>query len=207
MSILDGKSALAAEIRDEIIRQNMASFPSAAADSISIINQILAEVFVDKLLDHISVSITEDMEVIVEGSFQTTEEPTEGQLIAWDASENAWQPFTLVILISDVIGLQSALDSKATKGFVATKRITTGPYDALAVDECIYADTDGGAITVNLPAGINGKMYRIVNCGSSGNDVTVSPDGSEEIAGAAASVTLIDGEVLRIVFEPTENWW
>jgi len=90
-----------------------------------------------------------------------------------------------------------------------TTRLTSGdsPYDVLYTDHEIFCDTDGGAITVNLPAGIDGTNLRIINCGSSGNDVTVTPDGSELLKGANSSQTISDGSTLIITYEATEGWW
>lgn len=90
-----------------------------------------------------------------------------------------------------------------------TTRVTASPYAVLSTDEIIYVDTDGGAITVNLPAGVDGKHYKVINCGSSGNDITLDPNGAEQIYGSGAGValTLFDGEVVDLHFETTENWW
>lgn len=93
-------------------------------------------------------------------------------------------------------------------GTTNTVRITNAdtPYTALATDEVIFADTDGGAITVNFPAGVEGKHYKVANCGSSGNDVTVDGNAAETVYGAATQ-TLSDGEVIEVHFNATENWW
>jgi hypothetical protein len=90
-----------------------------------------------------------------------------------------------------------------------TTRITSGPYNVLATDHVILVDTDGGAITVNLPAGVEGTNYKIINVGSSGNDVTVDPNGTEQLyaGGAGVSFALIDGEVINIHYNATEGWW
>jgi hypothetical protein len=90
-----------------------------------------------------------------------------------------------------------------------TTRITSGPYAVLAYDEVIYVDTDGGAVTVNLPAGVEGTHYKIINCGSAGLNVTLDPNGTEQIYGEGAGValTLYDGEVADIHFNATEGWF
>jgi len=75
-----------------------------------------------------------------------------------------------------------------------------------ATDEIAMIDTDGGAITITLPAGINGLHYKIVNCGTSGNDVTIDGNGAENVMGSATQL-LSDGEVLDLHFETTEHWW
>lgn len=102
--------------------------------------------------------------------------------------------------------LDGALETQAGR-IVNTTRITSGPYTALATDHNIYVDTDSAAITVNLPAGVAGTEYRIINCGSSGNNVTIAPNGAELLLGANSSVGLTDGNVLIVVYESTEGWW
>ena len=94
-----------------------------------------------------------------------------------------------------------------SNNFATTTRVTTTPYNATATDHILFVDTDGGAITVNLPAGIEGKNYKVINCGSSGNDVTLDPNGTEEIWGGGAGVAfaLIDGDNLDIHYN--EGWW
>lgn len=87
-------------------------------------------------------------------------------------------------------------------------RITVldSPYTVLNTDRSIYADTDGGAITVLLPDGINEVKYTVKNCGSSGNDVTLTPNGTDLLFGVNASETVFDSEVLDIQYEDTEGW-
>ena len=70
-----------------------------------------------------------------------------------------------------------------------------------------FCDTDGGAFTVNLPAGTDADYVRIINCGSSGNDVTVAPNGAELLTGANASRTLSDSGVIILTYQTTEGWW
>lgn len=108
----------------------------------------------------------------------------------------------------DSAGIQTFSGSSAINGlFIQTTRITSSPYTALRTDDDIFVDTDGGAITINLLAGIDGKKYRIINTGSSGNDVTVAPNGAELLTGANASRTLSDSSVIILTYEPTEGWW
>lgn len=71
----------------------------------------------------------------------------------------------------------------------------------------VFADTDGGAYVVTLPTGVAGTEYRIVNTGSSGNNLTVTPDGAELLLGANSNFILFDGEALLIVYEVTEGWF
>jgi len=91
---------------------------------------------------------------------------------------------------------------------VNTTRLVVGdsPYTTVNADHIIFADTDGGAITVNLQAGVEGRYLRIINCGSSGNDVTIEGDGAEEVR-QAANQTIADGEILILVYNSTEGWF
>jgi len=96
---------------------------------------------------------------------------------------------------------------------VGSKRNTTriintaSPYTVLVSDEVIFCDSDGGAITVALPAGVEGTHYKVVCCGT--NTVTVDPNGTEELFGAGAGVasTLEEGEVIDIDYNATEGWY
>jgi hypothetical protein len=90
---------------------------------------------------------------------------------------------------------------------VNTTRVTSTPYTILATDHNIFIDTDLAAITANLPAGVDGTYYRIINVGSSGNAVTIAPNGSEKIDGANSSITITDGNIRILVYETTEGWW
>jgi parallel beta-helix repeat protein len=88
-----------------------------------------------------------------------------------------------------------------------TRRVTATPDTVTAADQQIFVDTDSLAITVNLPAGINGTVYKIVNCGSSGRTVTVVPNGANLLFGSNTSEILYDGEIIEISYETTEGWW
>ena len=71
----------------------------------------------------------------------------------------------------------------------------------------VFCDTDAAAITVTLPEGEQGREYRIINCGSTGNAVTVTPGTGQTLLGVTTSQLLGDGDVLIIVFDATEGWW
>ena len=114
----------------------------------------------------------------------------------------AWQ-------IRKVVGnwVNSAQDPAFTYiGLEPTLRIITDTT-LNANHRNIFADTDGGAITVTLPAGITGTYYRIANTGTSENAVTLTPNGAELLLGENSNYTLLDGDVLIIVFEETEGWF
>ena len=89
-----------------------------------------------------------------------------------------------------------------------TRRITDAdsPYSVVSNDLVIFCDTDGGAITVNLPAGVEGTHLKIINCGSGSNNVTVDADGSEAVYGGATK-TVSDGSALDLHYNSVEGWW
>lgn len=86
-----------------------------------------------------------------------------------------------------------------------TTRVTT-TYTALSTDEVIFCDTDGGAFTLTLPAGVEGKHYKIINCGSAGLNLTVDGDGAETVYGETTQL-IFDGSVIDIHYNATEGWW
>jgi len=91
----------------------------------------------------------------------------------------------------------------------ATKRIVfaDSPYTVLATDEIIFADTDGGAIIANLPAGSSGKRYKLTNTGTSGNSLLPTPSGAEKLFGDTSPFPMYDAEIIDINFGVTEGWW
>ena len=93
---------------------------------------------------------------------------------------------------------------------IPLKNIAIGdtPYPATVGDEVIAVDTDGGDVTVNLPAGVNGNHKKIVNTGASGNTAIVTPNGTEQIRGGGAGVpfNVEDGLSLDVNFDPSGDW-
>lgn len=87
---------------------------------------------------------------------------------------------------------------------ISTNRRTT-TYTALVTDDAIYCDTDGGAFTLTLPAGVNGQRFFITNCGTSGNDLTIDGSGGEAINGDA-TILVTDEDSVILIFETTEEW-
>ena len=86
-----------------------------------------------------------------------------------------------------------------------TTRVTT-TYTILEADENIFCDTDGGGFTVTLPALIDGTHYKIMNTGTSGNTLTVAPNGTDLLIGVNSNSTVSDGNNLDIIGEETEGW-
>jgi len=107
------------------------------------------------------------------------------------------------VIETDLVGTGTL---KTTSGrTVATARYT-GAQTLDSQDHVVFCDTDGGAWTATLPAGVEGRHYRLTNVGTSGNDLTVDGDGAETVMGAATQ-TVSDGETVNIYYNATEGWW
>ena len=112
----------------------------------------------------------------------------------------------------NIIGLKVAQPSPSAKADLTPvqlnliKRVTT----TTTLDETAYhwfCNTDAGAYTVTLPAGEQNQAYRIINTGTSGNTLTVAPNGSENLLGANSSFNLSDKESLVIIYDTTDGWF
>jgi len=87
-----------------------------------------------------------------------------------------------------------------------TTRVTT-TYTILVTDDTVFCNTDGGAFAVTLPAGAEGQTLRIINSGTSGNDLTVTPNSTEHLTGVNASKTASDGTVVLLTYNATDGWY
>lgn len=82
------------------------------------------------------------------------------------------------------------------------------PYTPLATDEEISFDTDDGPIDCTLPPGIDGTNYRLINAGSSGNNVTMIPALTNKLFGVSQNERIVDTEVILMTFFDTiESWY
>lgn len=109
---------------------------------------------------------------------------------------------------ANILGISAAASGAAASGNKTTTRITTSAYSVLAADEVLYFQTSASRISASFPAGVNGKNYRCINVGTSGNSLVVIPDGTEKIHGINTSgFEVTDGNTLDVVFEPIEGWW
>jgi hypothetical protein len=90
-----------------------------------------------------------------------------------------------------------------------TGSIKTSTFTA-ANGEGYFANTSGGAFTMNLPAGVVGNIVSVVDYTNTfqTNSLTISPNGSEKIGGAAADATLdTEGQSVTFVYvDATEGW-
>jgi hypothetical protein len=80
------------------------------------------------------------------------------------------------------------------------------PYTILITDDIILCDTDSGAVTANLPAGTDEERHTVKNTGSAGNNVTLAPDGTEDLEGENANETIGDAESFQVIYETMEGW-
>lgn len=86
-------------------------------------------------------------------------------------------------------------------------RAITQNHTVTAGDHTIFANATSTNITVALPtaANIMGRQYVIKRVDSSGNSVTIDPDGSETIEGAS-TMTLADQRSV-VIQSDNSNWW
>ena len=73
-----------------------------------------------------------------------------------------------------------------------------------------FANTSGGAFTMNLPAGTAGNIVSVVDYTNTfnTNNLTITPNGSQKIGGANANATLeTQGQSVTFVYvDDTEGW-
>ena len=90
-----------------------------------------------------------------------------------------------------------------------TSSIKTATFTA-ANGEGYFANTSGGAFTMNLPAGTAGNIVSVVDYTNTfqTNNLTVAPNGSEKIGGIASSIALnTEGQSVTFVYvDGTEGW-
>ena len=90
-----------------------------------------------------------------------------------------------------------------------TGSIKTSTFTAVN-GEGYFANTSGGAFTMNLPAGSAGAIVSVVDYTNTfqTNGLTISPNGAEKIGGVAAPfVAAVEGQSLTFVYvDATEGW-
>ena len=90
-----------------------------------------------------------------------------------------------------------------------TSSIKTTTFTA-ASGEGYFVNTSGGAVTMNLPAGVAGAIVAVADYTRTfnNNNLTISPNGSNKIGGIAADLTLdVNGQAATFVFvDSTEGW-
>ena len=90
-----------------------------------------------------------------------------------------------------------------------TGSIKTSTFTAVS-GEGYFANTSGGAFTMNLPAGVAGAIVSVVDYTNTfqTNSLTISPNGTDKIAGTNANAILsTEGQSVTFVFiDSTEGW-
>ena len=90
-----------------------------------------------------------------------------------------------------------------------TGSIKTATFTA-ANGEGYFANTSGGAFTMNLPAGTAGNIVSVVDYTNTfqTNQLTISPNGSQKIGGIAENAVLnTEGQSVTFVYvDDTEGW-
>jgi hypothetical protein len=90
-----------------------------------------------------------------------------------------------------------------------TGSIKTSTFTA-ANGEGYFANTSGGAFTMNLPAGVVGNIVSVVDYTNTfqTNNLTIAANGTEKIGGIAASIALnIEGQSVTFIYvDATEGW-
>jgi len=90
-----------------------------------------------------------------------------------------------------------------------TGSIKTATFTA-ANGEGYFANTSGGAFTMNLPAGTAGNIVSVVDYTNTfqTNSLTISPNGSQKIGGVAANFfATVEGQSLTFVYvDDIEGW-
>ena len=109
-------------------------------------------------------------------------------------------------ILDNILLLADEIDTK-NNIIKNTTIVTTSPYTPLSTDEELFIDTNAIPISITLPAGIDGTNYRMINIGSSGNDVTLIPNGTEKLFGEVVSEKITDSEVLLMTFQTNEGWY
>ena len=111
----------------------------------------------------------------------------------------AWDSLLSILTIGGIVSSQGRRKNKT--------RVATTPYDILASDEIVMIDTDLVPIVTNLPAGEEGQTHKIINCGTTGNNVTINPNGLDLLNAINGPETLYNAESLDISYDPTEGWF
>ena len=92
---------------------------------------------------------------------------------------------------------------------VQIKEYSDSPYTVNALKDCtVIWDASGGACVQNLPAATNsGKIFYFKKVDSSANTVTVTPDGTDTIDGAASYVLSTQYESVTVQDCAVGTWY
>ena len=160
------------------------------------LNMIRALITIAELLDiEIDQKIEEIPTDFIDGSIPYADN---GFLVE-DNLRLAWDSLLSILTIGGIVSSQGRRKN--------ITRVATTPYDILASDEIVMIDTDLVPIVTNLPAGAEGQTHKIINCGTTGNNVTINPNGLDLLNAINGPETLYNAESLDISYDPTEGWF
>lgn len=164
---------------------------------------------------------TEDSETLDPGSINiiggnATASGTSGASITIQAGDGllgSADPGTVHIVAGDngggVIDIdgETTFNSKEIADFKVNVRRNTSSSSVGTSGSVDLYDTDGGVLIANI-FGEQGMTHKIVNCGSSGNLLTIHPDAGEMLYGVLnGDITLSDGQSITLHYDTTEGWW
>lgn len=113
-----------------------------------------------------------------------------------------------VVKVGTGINVTNGVISVIPNGQVNTVVVTDAdsPYAVLTTDYYIGCNGAGAGITINLPAGVDGRVLTIKSEAGQTSDITVTPNGAETIENAASYTLLAatDGAI-NVIFRGT-NW-
>jgi hypothetical protein len=127
-----------------------------------------------------------------------------GTALDLSATNNITMDCVEVVIEADAT-IEGTLETEAGRIKFPSRYTTTQTLDE--TDYEVFCNTDGSAWTVSLPAGIHGTTYRIINTGTSGNLLTITPNGSENLIGVNSNYFRKDGETLIITYNATDGWY
>jgi len=117
-------------------------------------------------------------------------------------------PINGMIRYSSTLNRFEARESGVWVGMISSVRaITTktANYTATAGDSMIFCNATSGAFTITLPVGVMGKVYTIKKIDTSGNKITLSPDGAETIDGEVSQALNLPFHAVSIISDGS-NW-
>ena len=99
-------------------------------------------------------------------------------------------------------------EAEAPKGFGYSAITSASSPVTSAISTHYGADTSGGAITFNLPAlsGLSGGEEIRIKLNTAGNNLTITPNGSDTIEGTSTYVMSISKESVTCVASSGTNW-
>lgn len=115
-----------------------------------------------------------------------------------------WPNTSTPVMAADLLRIEDGIEDVYL--WLKIQRNTTNT----TIDDTAYqwnGNTNGGSFIYELPAGVQGIQRKIVNTGTSRNQLTITPNGSEKLLGANTSFTLNDGESLIIGYDTTDGWY